>query len=101
MFGFKNSNVYVEGKGIIKCSLAIKDNKFYSFDFNETFEELDDNFIIVPGFIDEHIHGANDSDVMDASLYALENMSDKLNTYKHTFKKIDGKYYWYSSEIVK
>ena len=75
MFGFKNSNVYIEGKGIIKCSLAIKDNKFYSFDFNETFEELDDNFIIVPGFIDEHIHGANDSDVMDASLYALENMS--------------------------
>ena len=75
MFGFKNSNVYIEGKGIIKCSLAIKDNKFYSFDFNETFEELDDNFIIVPGFIDEHIHGANGSDVMDASLYALENMS--------------------------
>ena len=34
--------------------------------------------------------------------YVFKNMSDKLNKYKHTFKKGDnGKYYWYSSEIVK
>ena len=33
--------------------------------------------------------------------YIFENYSDKLNTYKTTFKKADdGKYYWYSSEIV-
>ena len=42
-----------------------------------------------------------DSGIKELAEYALENMSDKLNTYKHTFKKIDGKYYWYSSEIVK
>jgi hypothetical protein len=35
MFGFKNSNIYIEGKGITKSSLTIKDNKFYSFDFFE------------------------------------------------------------------
>ena len=34
--------------------------------------------------------------------YTLENLSDKLNNYKHTFKKYnDGNYYWISSEIVK
>lgn len=34
--------------------------------------------------------------------YIIENMNDKLYTYKHTFKKADnGKYYWYSTEVVK
>ena len=27
--------------------------------------------------------------------------NDKLNTYKHTFKKVNSNYYWVSSEIVK
>lgn len=34
--------------------------------------------------------------------YIFENYSEYLDTYKHTFKKAEnGKYYWYSSEIVK
>lgn len=38
----------------------------------------------------------------ELSEYAFNNLSDKLNTFKHTFKKgTDGKYYWYSSEMVK
>ena len=36
-----------------------------------------DNFII-PGFIDVHIHGANGSDVMDASLDGLKNISHSI-----------------------
>lgn len=78
MFGFKNSNIYIEGKGIIKSSLAIKDNKFYSFDANDSFEELDDKYIIVPGFIDEHIHGCNHSDVMNATSNDLDNIASSL-----------------------
>lgn len=35
----------------------------------------------------------------DYADYAIENMYDKLHTYKHTFKKVDGKYYWQSSEL--
>lgn len=32
----------------------------------------------------------------------FEDFASEINTYKHTFKKgVDGKYYWYSSEIVK
>ena len=33
--------------------------------------------------------------------YVFEKYDDKLNTYKHTFKKVNGNYYWVSSEIVK
>jgi hypothetical protein len=33
--------------------------------------------------------------------YLFENRKDKLNTYKHTFRKgNDGNYYWYSTELV-
>lgn len=36
------------------------------------------------------------------SSYVLNNLSDELNTFKHTFKKAnDGNYYWISSEISK
>ena len=31
MFGFKNSNIYVEGQGIIKTNLKIENGKFTSF----------------------------------------------------------------------
>ena len=78
MFGFKNSNIYVEGKGIIKTNLQIKDNKFSSFDYSDDFEKLDDKYIIVPGFIDEHIHGSNNSDTMDSSKEALDNISSSI-----------------------
>lgn len=78
MFGFKNSNVYVEGKGIIKTNLQIEENKFSSFDYLDNLEELDDKYIIVPGFIDEHIHGSNNSDAMDATKEALDNISSSI-----------------------
>lgn len=78
MFGFKNSNVYVEGKGIIKTNLQIEENKFSSFDYLDNLEELDDKYIIVPGFIDEHIHGSNNSDAMDATKDALDNISSSI-----------------------
>ena len=32
--------------------------------------------------------------------YVINNMSDKLNKFKHTFKKENGNYYWVSSEIT-
>ena len=44
----------------------------------------------------------NISDITPDSMskYAFENMSKKLKTYKHTFKKLDGNYFWVSSEVV-
>lgn len=78
MFGFKNSNIYVEGQGIIKTNLKIENGKFTSFEKEDNFVELEDKYIIVPGFIDEHIHGANGSDTMDATNEALHNIASSL-----------------------
>ena len=76
MKGFKNANVYVEGQGIIKTSLVVEDGKIISFDGDhEDLIELDENLIVVPGFIDVHVHGANNSDTMDGTIEALENIT--------------------------
>lgn len=79
MFGFKNANVYVEGKGIIKTCLQIENGKFSSFLDSNLLVELKDDLIIVPGFIDEHIHGANGSDVMDGTIDDLLNISRAIS----------------------
>lgn len=66
MQGFKNSRVYVEGRGIVKTSLGIENGKFVSFREDERFPQLDDKYTIIPGLIDEHTHGGAGFDFMDA-----------------------------------
>lgn len=72
--GFKNSNIYVEGKGIVKASLEVKDGKINSFQAQDGALELDDKYIVIPGFIDRHVHGANGSDAMYPNLEDLRNI---------------------------
>lgn len=72
--GFSNSNIYVEGKGIIKTSLKVDDGKIVSFE-NEEGLTLDESLIVVPGFIDKHIHGANNSDSMYPTLDDIRNIA--------------------------
>ena len=70
--GFKNCNVLTEN-GIIKSDLIIKDgiiHKISNTNENELIE-LGDDKIIVPGFIDQHIHGANGGDAIDGSKESL------------------------------
>lgn len=78
MFGFKNSNIYIDGLGIVKSSLKINDGKFVSFDEEKDFIELDDKYIIVPGFIDEHFHGANGSDFMSNKQDDIANIASSI-----------------------
>jgi len=78
MKGFKNSNIYVEGKGIIKTNLAIENGYIKEIGNNintDGFEELDDNLILVPGLVDEHIHGAGGADAMNGNLKDLETIA--------------------------
>lgn len=80
MKAFKNKLIYVEGKGVIRTNLLF-DKLIYSVGDNTNNSEvidIDDEWIVVPGFIDEHIHGANNSDVMDASVEGLKNLSKTL-----------------------
>ena len=68
---FKNATVYVDGKGLKKTNVY----------FGEVIEkisrcgkknveviELPKDAIVVPGFIDQHIHGAGGSDGMDGTV---------------------------------
>lgn len=76
--GYKNSLIYVEGKGIIKTNLSVKDGMIDNIgdDMDTTgFEELADGQILVPGFVDEHIHGAGGSDAMNGTQKDLETIA--------------------------
>ncbi len=72
--GFKNVNVYVEGKGIVKSDILVKDGKIASFS-NKDGLTLSDDLIVVPGFIDKHIHGANHSDCMYPTRKDISNVA--------------------------
>ncbi|MBQ9709759.1 MAG: N-acetylglucosamine-6-phosphate deacetylase, partial [Clostridia bacterium] len=81
MKGFKNVDVYVEGKGIIKTSLGVEDGKIvYIGKDDENIEPYfeAENITVVPGFIDQHIHGAAGCDAMDGSVEALASIADAL-----------------------
>ena len=85
--GFKQVNVYVEGIGIVKKTIRIENGKIAKIcdctDVEEGFITLDDDKIVVPGFIDKHIHGANNSDGMSKNIskvIASEGVSSYLIT---------------------
>ena len=68
---FKNATVYVAGEGLKKCNLSF-DEKIEKIsrcaDKNADVIELPEDAIILPGFIDQHIHGAGGSDGMDGTV---------------------------------
>ena len=66
---FKNATVYVEGKGLVKCTVEF-DEKIQKISKKSKAEEiaLPQNAIVLPGFIDQHIHGAGGSDGMDGTV---------------------------------
>lgn len=76
--GFVNANIYVEGKGIIKTSLTVKKGKIVSFEAPENGITLPENLIVVPGFIDKHVHGANGSDSMYPNMEAILNIASTI-----------------------
>ncbi len=71
---FRGASVYVEGRGIIKTDLSFDT---YINDFCAEGEEisLPEGAVVVPGFIDQHIHGAGGADAMDASVDALSTIA--------------------------
>ncbi|MBR1983334.1 MAG: N-acetylglucosamine-6-phosphate deacetylase [Clostridia bacterium] len=74
MLGFKNVKAYIYGKGIVTTDVAIKDGKIAeigkNLDITESFP-FEDGQVLLPGFIDQHIHGADNADAMDGSVDAL------------------------------
>ncbi|MGN0813419.1 MAG: N-acetylglucosamine-6-phosphate deacetylase [Candidatus Coproplasma sp.] len=72
---FKGVKAYVDGKGVVNADICF-DECIISTEKAEGEEIiLPEGLIVVPGFIDLHIHGAGGSDTMDASEEALERIS--------------------------
>lgn len=78
--GFKNSKIYVYGKGIIETSLLINNGKIEMIGEINTDEliQLPDNLIVLPGFVDKHIHGANHADFMNPTKEDLKKITKAI-----------------------
>lgn len=82
MKGFLNANVYVENQGIIKINLAFENGKIVYIGDDKSLItepiEISEDQIVLPGFIDEHIHGAGGCDAMDGTLSALSTIANSI-----------------------
>ncbi|MBQ9482343.1 MAG: N-acetylglucosamine-6-phosphate deacetylase [Clostridia bacterium] len=79
MKGFKNVKAYVEGEGVITADIGVENGRIAFVGKDENIENLcETGGILLPGFIDEHIHGAGGADAMDGSESALQTISSCL-----------------------
>ena len=77
MKGFKNSWIVTE-KGLEKTSL-VYDELFTEIGTeHEELEQLPEDYVVVPGFIDQHIHGAAGSDAMDGTVEDLSKIANAV-----------------------
>lgn len=82
MKGFINTKIYVRNKGVIKTNIGFDNGRIsYIGDNSDNIEPLitlNDDDIIVPGFIDEHIHGISEYEAMKGSYEDIAGMSNEL-----------------------
>lgn len=82
MKGFKQVKAYIEGKGIITTDILFKDGKIAKI--AENIDEIDEvlpynlDHVVLPGFIDQHVHGADNCDAMDGSVEKLNKIANAL-----------------------
>ncbi len=78
--GFKNSKIYVYGKGVVETSLSVENGKITMIGSisNDELIQLPSNLIVIPGFVDKHIHGANHSDFMNPNKEDLVNITSAI-----------------------
>ncbi|MBQ7340432.1 MAG: N-acetylglucosamine-6-phosphate deacetylase [Clostridia bacterium] len=81
MFGFKNVNAYIYKQGIVKVDIAIENGKIVKIGNNLDIDEVikvKDNQVVLPGFIDQHIHGAGSFDAMDKNASNVLGIAENL-----------------------
>lgn len=77
---FKNITAYIEGVGLKKCDIAF-DQTILSIDGENCDAEvisLPEDAVVLPGFIDQHIHGAGSFDTMDGNFDALKGIAETV-----------------------
>ncbi len=72
-----SGNMYVSGHGIVRCSAYVENGRILSLGSYEDDNALPEGWIVLPGFIDKHVHGAGGADCMRGE-DALNVMSEKL-----------------------
>lgn len=77
--GFKNSWILTE-EGLVKTNLVVENGLIKSIgeEVVEGLVELSEDKIVIPGFIDQHIHGAAGSDAMDGTKEDLSKIACAL-----------------------
>ena len=77
--GFKNSWILTE-EGLVKTNLIVENGLIKSIgnDVVDGLVELEEDKIVIPGFIDQHIHGAAGSDAMDGTKEDLSKIACAL-----------------------
>ena len=68
MKGYKNTQIYVEGRGIVRTNIGIDGGRIAAIGDDiavDPIATLPENAVVLPGFIDQHIHGAANADTMD------------------------------------
>ena len=80
MKAFQNVTVYIAGKGLKKCSVGFgeKIEKIGKVSKYAEIFALPKNAIVLPGFIDQHVHGAGGSDGMDGTLEDIAKIANTL-----------------------
>lgn len=77
--GFKNSRILTEN-GIVKANLIIENGVIARIGGDECdgLAELEGDKLIIPGLIDQHVHGASGCDTMDGTEDALATIAASL-----------------------
>ena len=80
MQGFRNIRAYLPGQGVVRTNIGFQDGKiaYIGEDASLITPLFETDAILVPGFIDEHIHGAGGADAMDGTPEALATISATL-----------------------
>lgn len=80
MIGLKDVTAYIAGKGLVKTSIGFQNGRiaYIGNDAGKIESILDTDGIVVPGFIDEHVHGAGGADAMDGTEGSLQIVSEYL-----------------------
>lgn len=80
MKGLKNVKAYLPEIGIVTTNIGIEDGKIIYIGNEENNIEsiFETDGIVVPGFIDQHIHGAGGSDAMDGTEKDLQIISETV-----------------------
>lgn len=80
MKAFTDVPVYIEGEGIKRCNVIFDERIRCVGGSAEGAEivSLPDDALVLPGFIDEHIHGAGGADAMDGTHAALKTIAETV-----------------------